>query len=876
MGEVWRGRDTRLDRSVAIKILPAEFSQNSQLKLRFEREARAISQLNHPNICTLYDVGDSFLVMELLEGETLADRIVRGPLPLSDILRFGVQIAEALDRAHRAGIVHRDLKPANVMITKSGAKLLDFGLAKSSVPIVAGDGATVQKALTQEGTILGTFQYMAPEQLEGEEADARADIFALGTLLYEMATGMRAFGGKTRTSLIAAIVTAQPLPIRQLQPLTPAAFEHVVEKCLAKDRESRWQSAYDVAEELRWIGEAGSQTGVAAPISMRRRSRQTLLWSAAIILAIGAGILVARGLRLFQPPSREYRLLLPTLDSEYRNASFPQLSPDGQTIYFGAFRPRSDPDTRRVLFRRRLADFHATPIEGTEGGNAFVITPDGRNLIVGFSGGVLKRISVDGGPQETIAVVEAGTGSTVGADGTILIGSGNLDLPIRRVMPNKTAAPIMALDTTRGEVGQHWPVFLPPRNRFVFKSHWPWIARERQRFLFLSVTREPARGVVRFTLCATALGSKEVKRIGDVPSRVDYALGNLYFVRDGTLMAQPFDVDSLAFAGEPVPIISDVFFNSRSGSSTFSVARDGTIACSRVSPAAHLTWVDQAGRKLGTVGSVFTLAFVGVGGGPTLSVSGQGDRVIVPIVDHHEGTSALWIQGLTRETSTRVTFSPAAEVNPVVTPDGSRIFFASDAQSALDIFEAPLDGSEPPKVVVAATNLQVPNDISPDGRFLLFTSNQNQTATKQDLWVLPLNGDRKPRPFLATPASENGGVFSPDGKWIAYDSDATGTFQVYVRPFPGPGPARPVSTTGGNAPRFSVDGKRIFFENSGKVMAADFRDGLVGEPQQLFEMTDRIQSWQPVGDRFLMVLASDLDSAVPSRVIVGWHAMKKQ
>ena len=258
MGEVYKARDTRLDRQVAVKILPAEFAQNTQFKIRFEREAKTISQLSHPHICTLFDVGENYIVMELLEGESLADRLTKGPLPLEQVLRYGTQIADALDKAHRAGIIHRDLKPGNIMLTKSGAKLLDFGLAKTSAPVDL-QGATQHKPLTQEGTILGTFQYMAPEQLEGEEADARTDIFGFGTVLYEMATGHRAFEGKTKTSLIAAIVSGEPKPMSQIQPLTPPALEHVVRKCLSKDPDDRWQSAHDIAEELRWISEAGSQ-----------------------------------------------------------------------------------------------------------------------------------------------------------------------------------------------------------------------------------------------------------------------------------------------------------------------------------------------------------------------------------------------------------------------------------------------------------------------------------------------------------------------------------------------------------------------------------------------------------------------------------------
>src|SRR5713101_1210045 len=284
MGEVYRARDTRLDRAVAVKILPAEFAQNAQFKVRFEREAKTISHLSHPNICTLYDVGDNYIVMELLEGDSLADRLVKGPLPLPEVLKYGVQIAEALGKAHREGVTHRDLKPGNVMITKGGAKLLDFGLAKSAIATAKPSDATIHKPLTQEGVILGTFQYMAPEQLAGEEPDARTDIFALGAVLYEMATGNRAFEGKTKTSLIAAIVSGEPKSMSLLQPLTPPALEHVIRKCLAKEPEERWQNATDIAEELRWISESGSQAGVSAPFTMRRKARERLAWSIAALL----------------------------------------------------------------------------------------------------------------------------------------------------------------------------------------------------------------------------------------------------------------------------------------------------------------------------------------------------------------------------------------------------------------------------------------------------------------------------------------------------------------------------------------------------------------------------------------------------------------
>jgi len=860
MGEVWRGRDTRLDRSVAIKILPASFASNAQRKIRFEREARAISQLNHPNICTLYDVGDSYLVMELLEGESLADRLVKGPLPLEQVLRYGTQIADALDKAHRQGIIHRDLKPGNIMLTKSGAKLLDFGLAKDSVGagVLAGSAAsegptaTLHKPLTEEGTIVGTFQYMAPEQLEGLPADARTDIFGFGAVLYEMATAHRAFEGKTKTSLIAAIVSSEPAPMSKLQPLTPPALEHVVRKCLAKDPDDRWQSAHDIAEELRWISEAGSQAGVAAPLIARKKSRERLGWAAAMVVALVAGVFASH--RLWQQPKPQYRFTIPMIDADYKFGGGAQLSPDGETAYFLA---TSNSTSKRQLFRRRLDDLNATAIEGTEDVTGLRLSQDGATLLLTYPGAVLKRISVNGGPVESVADgVVGGTAATaVNADGTILIGS--IQFPIRRLLPNGSIEEVTQLD--KGEAGHDWPWFLP----------------DGKQYLFLAETRDPARGTIRRTLCATEIGSKKITRIGEVPSRVEYALGRIFFVREGTLMARPFSLSRMQFTGEGVPVVPNVPFDSRTGSAAFDVSSDGTVACGQTAAGSHLTWVNSSGKKIGTVGNPLSMPVFG-GSPQVIALVPGADRAIIPITDFRAGTSSLWIQGLGRETSTRVTFSPAQEMLPVVTPDGSRVFFSSDAQSAPDIFEAPLDGSLPPKLVVSAPNAQVPNDVSADGRFLLFTSNQNQTATKQDLWILPLTGDRKPYPFLVTPAIENHGIFSPDGKWVVYTSDATGAFQVYVRPFPGPGAARPVSTKGGGSAQFSADGRKIYFSNANKLMVADFaRDGIVSEPALAFELDERILTFQPAGDRFLMVLRSDADGSPPVRIIANWQPPAK-
>ncbi|MDQ6802616.1 MAG: serine/threonine-protein kinase, partial [Acidobacteriota bacterium] len=772
-------------------------------------------------------------------------------MPLEQVLRYGTQIADALDKAHREGIVHRDLKPGNVMITKSGAKLLDFGLAKSSGSVFDGDGATQHKPLTQEGTLLGTFQYMAPEQLDGLEADARTDIFALGTVLYEMATGRRAFDGKTKTSLIAAIVSSDPPPLSKIQPLTPPAFEHVVAKCLAKEPDDRWQSAHDIAEELRWIAGAGSQAGVAAPLMLRRKSRERLGWAAAVILALIAGASASH--RMWHDGVPSYRFTIPMVDSAYRNGGGAQLSPDGRTIYFAA--STNGTPSQRLIFRRRLDELTAVPIEGTERvGGSFRLTPDGASLILPLGGGVIKRISVNGGPLQSVADgVNGGTNQlAISMDGTILIG--NNDRSMRRIRSNGDVDEVTQLDKAHGETGQDWPWFLP----------------DGKRYLFLSVRRDTTRGTIHRTLCAASIGSKEIKRIDELPTRFEYAMGNVFFVREGTLMARPFDASRLEFKGEAVPVINSVPFDSSNGSAAFSVSASGVIACGQAVAVSHLTWVDATGKKLATIGSPLSATGV-LATAPRAPVVHGGEQAVLPIIDHRTGTQSLWIRGLTRDTSARVTFSPAFEVNPVVTPDGSRVFFGSDAQSAIDIFEAPLDGSLPPTLAVSAPNVQVPTDISRDGRFLLYTSNQNQVVTKQDLWILPLTGDRKPYPFLATPAVENDGVFSPDGKWIAYVSFATGTPQVNVRPFPGPGAARPVSTNGGSTPRFSPDGKKIYFLNANSLMAADFHpDGSVREPAPVFELGDRIGGFEPVGDRFLMVLRNDIDTP-PLRVIANWQ-----
>ncbi len=848
MGEVFKARDTRLERNVAIKVLPPEFAKNAQLRMRFEREARAISQLSHPNICTLFDVGDSYLVMELLEGETLAERLARGPLPIHDVLKIGAQVADALDWAHKAGIVHRDLKPSNVMLTKSGAKLLDFGLAKGGGQAPPSPvGETLHKPLTEEGTVIGTYHYMAPEQLAGEEADTRTDIFAFGAVLYEMATGRRAFDGKTKTSIITSIVSREPAPISEIQPLTPPALEHVVRKCLAKDPDERWQSAHDIASDLRWILDSGSAAGLAAPLLRTRRSRERLLWIAALIAVAAAALVVAMKLHLGETP-RRYRFTIPMSDAGYSNGGQARISPDGQTIYF---RASIDGGRRFQIFRRRLDEANAEPVAGTEDVTGFIVSRDGRTLVLGYPGSVVKRISVNGGPAEMVS--EGVTGfSTASPEGEILFGSD--DAPVRRVKPDHTFEEITTVDKAHGETGHQVPYFL----------------LGGKRFLFLAVSRDLQRGTIRRVLCASSIGSKEVTRIGEMTSRVEYAVGHLFFIRGGTLMAQPFDVSRLEFTGEAVPVAEDVSFNARVAGASFALADDGTIVYQHYPQSERLSTVDATGRTLTSVTSP------GLGGTPAIAARfalfPDGSRAVVPITDHRAGNVSLWVYGLSRETATRLTFSPANEILPIISPDGSRVYFASDAQAQWDIYEALVDGSEPPKLLVAAPNTQVPTDISPDGKILLYTSNETVASTKQDLYVLPLS-EGKPHPFLKTPAIESEGAFSPDGKWVAYSSDINGTYQIFLRPYPGLGAARQVSTKGGRRARFSRDGKQLYYIDGTKAMGADVHaDGSTSEPTVVFDAREEIHALQPIGaDRFMMLSQSTADASPAARVIVGWH-----
>src|SRR5712691_1184624 len=639
MGEVYKARDTRLDRNVAVKILPAEFSQNAQFKLRFQREAKTISQLSHPNICTLYDVGENYIVMELLDGESLVDRLAKGPLPLGEVLKYGVQIAEALGKAHREGVIHRDLKPGNIMITKSGAKLLDFGLAKTTIVSGTAEGATAQKPLTQEGALLGTFQYMAPEQLAGEEPDARTDIFALGALLYEMATGKRAFEGKTKTSLIGAIVSGEPKPISELQPLTPPALEHVIKKCLAKDPEDRWQSAADIAEELRWISEAGSQAGVAGVVVGRRKLRERM-WiaiAAAALIATAVLSVVLRRTQVLASRSISAAIVLPSgINFDWDDIASLTLSPDGKFVTFAA-RPA---EGKSSLWIRRLDSSEAKPLNGTERTTQEPLTPfwsPDSKLLAFFAGGKLKRIDIEGGPAVTLADAGNGRGGSWNSDGVIIFSPNYRDAIYRVSANGGPVSAITKVDEAHGETTHRWPTFLP----------------DGKHFLYLAGSHKgPERKVS--AIYVGSLDSSERRLLLHADMSFIVVPGYLLFGRENYVMAQPFNGRTQKLSGEPIRIAENVANDPGYFRAAFAAANDGTMAYLTGDGAVErrLLWYDRNGKEIGSFGTSGAYAAIRFSPDAAIRFSPDGKRLAVAMGTPY---TDVWIYDIARGVRTRFT-----------------------------------------------------------------------------------------------------------------------------------------------------------------------------------------------------------------------------
>jgi eukaryotic-like serine/threonine-protein kinase len=836
MGEVWHARDTRLDRDVAVKTLSGHFAANAQLKIRFEREAKTISQLSHPNICTLFDVGDDFLVMELLEGESVADRVARGPMPLPDVLRYGAQIAEALHRAHRAGVVHRDLKPANVMITKSGAKLLDFGLAKSATIDIVADGATMQKPLTTEGTILGTFQYMAPEQLEGLEADARCDIFALGALLHEMATGQRAFEGKTKTSLIAAIVGSMPKPVSEIVPVSPAALDHVIAKCLAKDREERWQSAHDVAEELKWIATAPMSGGAAAgAIAQRPRRGFAALAAVMSAVAIIATIAAVRAMTRPRPTSRVMRFAAPMITAQpTRVYGVAAISPDGKRIVYS-----SSSAGTRMLFQRMADQLESKPIPGTEEAVQPFFSPDGKWLAF-FAHHKLMKVSAAGGQPIALATAAFSRGGAWRDDDTIVF-CPFLYGGIERVSSaGGTPQVVSRIDRAAGERAHRWPRALPGSKAILYS-------------VLGAGTWDDA------TVVAQDLDTGERKVILKSGCDARYLpTGHLVYVRGNALYAIAFDLKKLETRGEPVEIVQGIA-NHMAGGAEYAFSDDGLLIY--LSPGVgtdeggHLSILDRHGKNMSSTARLPPHAV----SNPRFSPDGT------KMTGDHQ--YEVWTFDLVRGTGTRVS-PPGARTNtPVWSRDGSRIYYGSERKGPWQIFSRASDASDQERPLSPVESV-IPFDVSPDGRELSVEIVRKETGAD----VAIMSGDGRLRDLVQGDADETEGLFSPDGKWIVYTSDESGRREIYVRSTSGTPGRWQISTDGGSNAKWITPGE-ILYLKPGKMMTVSVKTEpafTAGTPELLFE--HNIAAYDVARDgRILITEGPDPSKASGQmNVVINW------
>jgi Tol biopolymer transport system component len=898
MGEVYRARDTRLDRTVAIKVLPESLAADPQLRERFEREARAISALNHSHICTLHDVGHQegvdFLVLEHLEGETLAQRIARSPIPAAEALPIAVDIADALAAAHRAGVIHRDLKPANVMLTKAGAKLLDFGLAKNAAPVIATSGLsmapTTPPNLTAQGTILGTFQYMAPEQIEGLDADARTDIFAFGAVLFEMLTGRPAFEGKTRAQLLGAILKDEPPPVStvldaRLKPRAPSmssAVDRIVSTCLAKDPDDRWQTVRDLLRELKWVAAEGSAIDVGPPNVQRERTWRPALagpiaWATAGVLTIAliaTGTLALRHLRETPPVAEPMQFTVAAPDkSQFGGPNSPgsgtatqlAVSPDGRHVVLVA---RSDGTYR--LWLRSLDSLAVRPLPGSEEPLFPFWSPDSR-FVAFFSAGKLKKVQIAGGPPIVLCAVADGRGGTWNRDNVIVFGS--LGTPLMRVAAaGGTPAPVAKLDATYAETSHRWPHFLP----------------DGRHFLFTAVTGAANIAPKPSKVRIGSLDTTEAVDLFQAESAVAFASGHLLFVRDGTLMAQPFDASALRTTGDPFPVAEQV---STEGSryAGFSVAPGGTLVYAHGGPRAsnRLEWFDRGGRSLGEFGEPGTYLNV--------ALSPDDRRAAVTLATGGAAAGSanqdVWIIDVARATMSRLTFDPAPEGSPVWSPDGSRVAFLS-GRPEQGLRQKLASGTSDEALLLRSSGsnfleFEVPDDWSPDGQAIAYETPPTTAVTKSDLWILPLSGDRKPFPLVQGPGFDTNAAFSPDGRWLVYSSNESGTSQVYVRPFPSTTAARfQVSRNGGDQPRWRGDGKELFFLSLDRMMMATtilesstrFEADI---PRPLFQaavtsaQARRLYAVTKDGKRFLMIVPPAADrtaTPTPLTVVVNWLA----
>lgn len=853
MGEVYRARDTRLDRSVAIKVLPERLSSNPQLRERFSREAKAISNLTHPHICALYDIGHSegadYLVMELLEGDSLADRLSRGPLPPEQVIRFGVQIAEALYAAHKQGIVHRDLKPGNVMLTKAGAKLLDFGLAKTADTSLA-DGtipqATERRALTEEGMVLGTFQYMAPEQVEGQPADPRTDIFALGATLYEMATGHRAFEGKTRASLIAAILDREPPPVSSIAPASPLALDRVIRTCMAKDPEERWQSAHDVATELRWV--ADSSSAMFAERGRRGLSKR-VLWAiggtvAGLAIGATAAWLATRETKTAAAPVARFMIPLPPqAPLHYGGQTAVAISPDGTRIVY-----RAKDGERTHLYTRSISQLVPTLIPGTEDARAPTFSPDGRSIAF-LDDLKLKKVALDGGIPVMLAdTAGGGIGTRWFRDSIYFVRAFTGGI---WVIPQEggTARQLVKADPAKGARAVVWPDVLPD-GKTILATVWNNGAWDDAKIV------------------AYPIGGGEPKVVVDGGSCSRYVpTGHLLFQRGGTLYAVAFDAKSLRTTSSPVPVLNGVATGVTNGEAHYSVSDNGTLLYvpgGVLEDKRSLVWVDRRGNEQLVVPTQRPYS------APAISPDGRTVAVTL-----ETATFDIWQLDVERDSLGRVSFG-GDDSEPIWTPDGTRIIWSSSRSGHNNLYWAASDNSSGEQRLTNSDHDQYANTISPDGRVIGVTERVGD-QNGNDIVIVPLSGDHKSQSVVSSRFNEGSAQFSPDGKWMTYTSNESGRREAYLRPFPGPGGKWQISVGGADGAGFAHSGREVIYRHGPKffTVPVETRPAVrIGRPQLLFEKQHHEGGWDLAKDDQRLILVRDETPPTTNQmqIVLNWFS----
>jgi serine/threonine protein kinase len=864
MGEVYRAHDARLGRDVAVKVLPPAMAENQQARERFEREARAVSKLNHPNICTLFDVGDEgtthFLVMEYLEGETLEQRVKRGALPLDAALKIAEQVTDALSKAHRAGIVHRDLKPSNIFLTKQGAKILDFGLAKDRTSLQAepqrtqsgGSPTTFVGNDTAAGTILGTYPYMSPEQLEGRVADARSDIFAFGAVLYEMLTGQRAFAGKSQASVIAAILERDPRSILELMPVCPKSLDRVVRRSLAKDPDERWQTAFDLKMELQQIAKQSTeetervsrQPNVANPLLIRALAGLTLV----LTVAVAALLFTPKHstkLPVFSslaPPPGTY------FEIEGDLGIPPALAPDGSAVIFGA---------GGAIWYRSLRD--GSERELSKGKNEVYPfwAPDSKSI--GFFGdGKLKTMEISTGATKTLADASNPRGGAWGSSGIILFSPTTRDVLYQIPAAGGTAKPVTRLDINLHST-HRWPYFLPDGQHFLYMAanHVKPLAEQNGVFV-------------------ASLDGRLNRLLVTTPVGAEFASGKLFYIHDTKLMAQTLDLRKLVLSGNATTIAEGIVTDIGIWHATFSVSNADTLLyqTGEASGKSRLEWVDRSGKHLSFVSEKDVLF------GPRLSRSGK--QLLAAMGDPG---ADIWKLDTSGQQKTRLTFENLSVSEAVWSPDETHFAYSlGEPGKRFTLNVKASSGSDTPKVLEETTDINSPTDWSPDGKYLLC---ERFVTGESRIWVVDLEGKKPARGFDATNSwpEQSSGQFSPDGKWLALVSSVTGP-QVFVVPFMGTGGKWQVSTDGGRWPRWRRDGKELYFvSGKNEMMAAQITENgeslEVGAPQRLFAYHPALRIFRSGminydvavdGKKFLLDVAAD-ENTRPLTLVSNWNTL---